>query len=266
MPVVGTAAAGAGSPAAGGGRSTQKADGKPDVSGVLGVRESRSASPRPSGRSASGSSSAFQLLAFLVALLALLIGAALATRRSGVPPALLVRRFRRSPKPLLFLEVDGVIALSPLELPAKPPGIPHEVGAFRVYIAEDTAELLRVLATRFELVWASGWEGEANRYLRDVLALDEDLPALRFEHPGRSWSDWKIRRVSRAAGRRPVAWIDENFGPAQHSWAHTRGAPTKLVPTASRSGLRRRHVDELISWADELDCRSVESARSGSRS
>jgi hypothetical protein len=267
MPVTWRPAAGGGSPAGDGGRSTEGAHGKRDVSGVLGVRESRSAPPRLSGLGASGSSSALHaLLAFLAVLLALLIGAVLATRRSGVPPMLLVRRFRRPPKPLLFLDVDGVISLRPRDISAKPPGVPHDVAGFRIYIAEDTAELLRVLSTRFDLVWASGWEGEANHYLRDLLALDRDLPALRFEPPSPGWPDRSIERVSRAAGRRPVAWIDDDFGPAHDYWARTRGAPTKLVPTASPSGLRRRHVDELISWAEELERGSVERARSRSGS
>ena len=267
MPVTWRPAAEGGSPGAGGGRSTQEADRKRDVSGVLGVRESRSAPPRLSGLGASSSSSTLHaLLAFLAVLLALLIAAALATRRSGVPPMLLVRRFRRTPKPLLFLDVDGVISLRPRDISAKPPGVPHDVAGFRIYIAEDTAELLRLLATRFDLVWASGWEGEANHYLRDLLALDRDLPALRFEPPSPGWPDRSIERVSRAAGRRPVAWIDDDFGPAHDYWARTRGAPTKLVPTASPSGLRRRHVDELISWAEELERGSVERARSRSGS
>jgi hypothetical protein len=265
IPVAGTPAAVGASPSTDGGRSPEGADGRREASGVLGAQKSHTAPALLSGRSASGSAAALHaLLAFLAALLALLIGAALAIRRSGVPPMLLVRRFRRSPRPLLFLDVDGVISLWPSDLPAQPPGRAHDIGAFRVYIADGSGELLRVLASRFELVWASGWEGEANRHFREVLALDKDLPALRFDDPARA--DWKIQRVSRAAGRRPAAWIDDSFGPAHRSWASSRRAPTKLVATASRTGLRRRHVDELIRWADELDRRSFESARSGGRS
>jgi hypothetical protein len=265
MPTAGPAAAvGSGaSPAAAGARSTSGAGGDPDETGVLGVHESHTAPALVLRHGASGSSSALRaLLPFLAALLALLIGATLATRRSGVPPILLTQRLRRPSKPLLFLNVGGVFSLSPLGNPSTPPVDAHDIGTFRVYIAEDCAELLRVLATRFEVVWASGWEGDANHQFRNAPALDHDLPAVRLDDSSWGSSDWKTERVPRAAGRRPIAWIDDNFGPADHAWAHSRRAPTKLIPAESGSGLRREHVDELIGWAEDLERGSVERARS----
>jgi hypothetical protein len=226
-----------------------------DVSGVLGAEMSHSAPLRASSSEADARSrTLLALLAFLVVLSALVLAAGIATRRSGVPPALLAKRFRRSLKPLLFMDVDGVLALWPLDVPADPPGRPLDVGGVRVYLCERGAEFLRELATRFEIVWATGWEDHANRLLGDVLELEEDLPTLRFgDRPAWGESEWKIPAVSHASGRRPAAWVDDSIGAGHRRWARRRGAPTLLVNVDSSEGLCEWHVRELIKWADEVD-------------
>jgi hypothetical protein len=199
------------------------------------------------------SGKALQLAAFMTVLLALILATAVAARRSGVPALLLARRGRRFEKPLLFLDVDGVIMLLPS--PRSPPtGEAYDLGGFRTYIDVRCGEFLRELASRFELVWASGWESHANDYLRGVLELDRDLPFLRFGGKAR-WgsSDWKIRTIARAGGRRPIAWVDDTIGPAHKSWARERAAPTLLVKTDARTGISRRQVRRLCAWADSLE-------------
>jgi hypothetical protein len=227
---------------------------------VLGVFESRGELPRGNAVSSSLSEpddglpwKLLSLLAFLVILLALLAAAGLALRRAGVPAGLLARRRRGSQKPLLFLDVDGVITLWPPIQPS-PPGRTHDLGGFRVYISGRCAELIQALERRFEIVWATGWEQDANRLLGPILGLERDLPTLRFgDSAYGGTSDWKIPAVERAAGRRPLAWVDDTIGPRHRSWARQRGAPTFLLKTKANGGLTARGVRELLAWADSLE-------------
>ena len=69
-------------------------------------------------------------------------------------------------KPLLFVDVDGVISLfgfAPSQDEA--PGPFHWVDGIAHCIPADAGSRLARLAERFELVWATGWEEKANEYL-----------------------------------------------------------------------------------------------------
>jgi len=226
---------------------------KPDVGAVLGASRSHSYLNLGllSGRDRRSSPSLLALLAFLAVLCALGVGVTFATRRAGVPPTLLARRRRRSQKPLLFLDVDGVITLWP-PIPPGHPGRRHDLGFFSVYISDRCGDFLRALETRYELVWATGWEDDANRYLRGPLGLTRNLPTLRFGDDA-LWglSHWKIPAIDRASGSRPVAWLDETIGAPHRSWARQREEPTLLVKTGSR-GISLANVRELLAWADSL--------------
>ena len=192
------------------------------------------------------------LFALLVALLWLMLAAVFAIYRRGALPLLPpVPQVGRSGKPLLFLDVDGVIALSPFAGPL-PPGRWHDADDTQVYVAEQSGELVRRLAERYEIVWASGWGKEAGRFSR-VLGLEEEAHALTFGRDARSdRSDWKIKWVQRAAGKRPLAWVDDTFGPDHIEWGTARDAPTLLVKTAPHVGLSEDHVRELLEWADAV--------------
>ena len=158
-------------------------------------------------------------------------------------------------RPILFLDIDGVIALDPwvAELPS---GEPTVVESGTAYVSDRTGELLRTLASRFELVWATGWEHRANTSFQTVLGLEEHLPVLTFGKKARAGSsEWKIKAVNRYAGQRPMAWIDDNFVLRHERWALHRSArlaPTLLVPADPRHGICREHVDRLLKWADRV--------------
>ena len=233
-----------------------------DEGRVLGVSERRAGQFRPmetlDDEDGRGGAVPGTLLAFLAVMLALLAAGVVATRRGLVPAAISAVAHRNDGRPLLFVDVDGVIALNPFRLDLRavqlPPGAWHRVDFGDIYVTEQAGELLRTLGTRFELVWATGWERRANTYLPRLLGLDGKLALLRFGKAAAAGdSHWKIEAIDRFARHRPAAWIDDNIGPVHVSWAERRSAPTMLVHTDSHTGLTEAQVQDLLAWADALD-------------
>lgn len=159
-----------------------------------------------------------------------------------------------SAKPLLFVDVDGVISLFGFSLSKDAPGTFHWVdGVAHCIAAEAGARLVR-LADAFDLVWATGWEQKANEHLPFILKLPfRDLPCLTFGGQAVFGSShWKLEAIEEHAAQRPAAWIDDNLGDSARLWALDREAPTLLVETSSAHGMTEEHVDELLRWAGAL--------------
>jgi hypothetical protein len=158
-------------------------------------------------------------------------------------------------KPILFVDVDGVISLFGFAPGAgELPGPLHWIDGVAHCIPEDVGARLVTLAERFELVWATGWEERANEHLPYLLKLPfGDLPSLSFD--GRAvfgTAHWKVDAIDEYAGRRPAAWIDDNLNEECRAWAQRRSAPTLLVETSPSAGLTDEHVSELLRWADRV--------------
>jgi hypothetical protein len=202
------------------------------------------------------------LLAFLAILLALVAATAAAGRKGYLPALAPTRRFEpASDKPLLFLDVDGVISLRLLP-GVMPRGEWHHFGLVQAYVSEHAGEHIRALQRRFEIVWATGWEQGANRYFRPMLGLEEDLHVLEFGLDAASGpSDWKIKEISRAGGGRPVAWVDDGIVRRHERWARSRKAPTMLVKTDPYEGISGDEVARLIEWADAIASHEIERGR-----
>ena len=157
----------------------------------------------------------------------------------------------RHKRPILFVDVDGVISLFGFERGIEPPGqfvlvdgIPHCIG-------HSCSSRLARLAHRYELVWATGWEEKANEYLVHLLELEGELPVLTFD--GRAVfgsAHWKLDAIEEHAGDRPAAWIDDNIDAECRAWAEGRPAPTLLVQTEPHTGIDEEHVELLLAWAD----------------
>jgi len=157
-------------------------------------------------------------------------------------------------RPLLLVDVDGVISLFGFD-PSRPPEGRFElVDGIAHLISATAGEHLRTLLDRFDLVWCTGWEEKANEYLPPALGLPGSLPHLALHrNVGRSHAHWKLDAIDRYAGpRRPLAWIDDALGAECEAWASRRAAPTLLVGTVSSVGITGEHVGELIGWADQL--------------
>ena len=142
----------------------------------------------------------------------------------------------RTDKPLLFVDIDGVISVFGFP-PAEPPagtwlnvdGVPHLISA-------AAAGHLLVLAPLFDLVWCSGWEDKADEHLVRAVALPVRPPFLTFPVQTGT-AHWKLATVERYAGDRALAWIDDAFDDSCHAWAAARTAPTLLVATEPAVGL-----------------------------
>jgi hypothetical protein len=159
-------------------------------------------------------------------------------------------------KPLLFVDVDGVISLFGFAPGARPAGRFETVDGIAHYLSATAGEHLRRLAEGFEPVWCTGWEEKANEYLPHALGLPGPYPFLTFERDvGRTHAHWKLDAIEAHAGERPLAWIDDAHGEACEAWAAGRaaaGAPTRLITTAPATGMTGADVDELLEWAARL--------------
>jgi HAD domain in Swiss Army Knife RNA repair proteins len=157
------------------------------------------------------------------------------------------------PRPILFLDVDGVISLFGFPAGGPSPRAFHSIDGIIHCIGERAAGLLARLDQRFELVWATGWEEKANEYLPHILGLPAELPVLTFD--GRAVfgsAHWKLAAIDEYAGERPAAWIDDFVDDECRAWAERRAAPTLIVEAESAVGLTDEHVERLLAWAEEV--------------
>ncbi|WP_445148883.1 hypothetical protein [Baekduia sp. Peel2402] len=159
-------------------------------------------------------------------------------------------------KPLLLVDIDGVISLWGFPMDMRPPGAFAVIDGIPHFLSTRAAEHLLALQGAFELAWCSGWEEKADEHLPHLLGVPRGLPHLTFE---RSRADvsarahWKLAAIDAFAGPdRALAWIDDAFNDACHVWAAERGAPTLLVETEPRDGLREDHAATLAAWAKGL--------------
>jgi hypothetical protein len=161
-----------------------------------------------------------------------------------------------SQKPLLFVDVDGVISLFGF-VPRldRLPGPLHWIDGIQHCIPPAMGPRLVRLAEVYELVWATGWEEKANEYIPHILELPfRDLPTLTFDGSAVfGTAHWKLGAIERHAGDRPAAWIDDSLDEECREWARARAAPTLLVETDSPTGLTDEHVQTLEDWARELE-------------
>jgi hypothetical protein len=158
-------------------------------------------------------------------------------------------------KPVLFVDVDGVISLFGFDPSGELPGPFHWIDGIAHCIPTESGPRLVRLAERFDLVWATGWEEKANEYLPHILELPfRELPCLSFDGRARFGSShWKVDVVDGYAGGRPAAWIDDNMDDSVKLWARGRKAPTLLVETKPANGMTDEHVEQLLAWAAEQD-------------
>ncbi len=160
------------------------------------------------------------------------------------------------PKPLLLLDVDGVLA--PVVEDAAPDGFHrHQVTAstgkaHHVWLNPDHGVWLGELRVHFELVWASGWERDAPRLLGPLLGLPPMDVIVFTQRPQLGTPLRKLPDVVARVGDTPMAWIDDDLDAEAHSWANNRKAPTLLIEPQSASGLHRDHVRQLAAFGEHV--------------
>lgn len=192
-----------------------------------------------------------------------------------------------SDKPLLLLDIDGVLApfLTAEEID-KIWDADKEEGAHLVYksvrinmaheifVRHDLPEIMRELMSHFELMWGTAWGGEhANMYMLRHLGLEVSLDAIEYRSsiPGKvtqrlsgfSWESgemptfWKMPWIEQFAEEsgRSFVFIDDEVSDEAILWAHERsasGIPTLMIKTDGAVGWTDDHKDELIAWAKEV--------------
>jgi hypothetical protein len=155
-------------------------------------------------------------------------------------------------RPLLLIDIDGVISLFGFDATRPPPGRFLLVDGIPHFLSAGAAELIADLRDEFELVWCSGWEEKADEYLPFALGLPAGLRHLTFAGTPGADPDrhWKLSAIDGYAGRhRPLAWIDDQFDESCHRWAQARPAPTELVSTDPAVGLTAEHASRVRAWA-----------------
>ncbi len=163
---------------------------------------------------------------------------------------LLEKLLQNRDKPLLFVDIDGVISLFGFPPEDVPPRCSwHQVDGIVHLLSHEAAEHLLVLADLYEPIWCTGWQERANEHLPYALGLGP-FPHLSF---GDSPLHWKLAAVQARAGDRPLAWIDDDLNDAVRDWARRRSCrvPTLLVETEPATGLTGELGDRLRRWAAE---------------
>jgi hypothetical protein len=152
-------------------------------------------------------------------------------------------------KPLLFVDIDGVLSLFGFPSSAVPERCSwHQVDGIVHLLSHDAATSLLDLAEFFDPVWCTGWKERANDHLPHVLGVGP-YPHLIF---GESPEHWKLAAVVEHAGQRPLAWIDDDVNDAVRDWARARPVPTLIVETQPASGLTEELAERLRRWAQAL--------------
>ena len=159
------------------------------------------------------------------------------------------RRPEDNGKPILAVDIDGVVSLFGFEEPPNREGVKlHLVDGTMHFLSTEAARLLRQLADQYEVVWVTGWERGAQG-MSKLLGLPK-WPYLTFDGAARFGSaDWKLAPLERYARGRALAWIDDSFDDRCFEWARRREEPTLLVATEPEVGFGEGQAEELSGWA-----------------
>lgn len=154
-------------------------------------------------------------------------------------------------KPLLLVDIDGVVSLWGFASNDRPDGVWAQVDGIAHFLSARAAANLQALQATFELAWCSGWEDRANDHLPHLIGVGP-LPHLSFD-PASLAGHWKLDAIDAYAGPdRALAWVDDDFNDACHAWAQQRGAPTLLQDSDPAIGLDDGVAHSLQRWAEAL--------------
>ena len=160
-------------------------------------------------------------------------------------------------KPLLLVDIDGVISLFGFEPDKRPDGAWTQIEGIAHLLSTTAAGHLLDLESSYDCVWCTGWEEKANEYLPHLLGIGP-YPVVALAHPGGPGKSlqghWKLDAIDTFAGPdRALAWIDDFLDEACERWAEARKGPTLLVSTDPAQGLTAAHALQLQDWAASVN-------------
>ena len=154
------------------------------------------------------------------------------------------------PQPYLLLDVDGVLAIEgPNAGWQRHELIAGDGSLHSLWLRAAHGPWLRILAAKYELVWATGWQYDAPQLLSPLLGCPP-MEVIEFSTSPQIGARLdKLPDVAEFVGDRPAAWVDDELGNRELEWAQQRSAPTLLIRPDPAWGLTEAHVDELLRFA-----------------
>ncbi len=159
-------------------------------------------------------------------------------------------------KPLLLLDVDGV--LCPFGCSTPPEGYSRNPGNPWVWYSAENGRRLRELEDRFDIVWATMWEHDANDVIAPLHGLGQ-YPVIMFSTRPMDWGDagdlefntYKLPSVMEFIGDRPFAWVDDHLWEDAFYWAEQRDKeiPSLLIRPQPYEGITEDTFEQLTEFA-----------------
>jgi len=160
-------------------------------------------------------------------------------------------------KPLLFLDVDGVLNACP---PLPDVEVVEMLG-FPICIPPGTRERVARLTEAFEPVWATTWRGDAHKHFAEPLGLDPEKPWPHIEFLGGlklpEILDYAIGpHQPHTTAVRPWVFIDDDATwEAKNLGIRCDGDTSLMLAPDTARGLEDRHVDAALLFAGHIEAR-----------